>query len=97
MGSAGVRRHLQTDQLLREIHVNFPYSVLHWAVYALKPSGIKKRDAALLAVQDTYNIFKHSSSIRLPIIEVNMAVHRDKLLIIEPTRCTNFSFFLFWN
>jgi len=30
--------------------------------------------------------------------DVQVAVHCDKFLIIEPTRCTNFSFFLkFWN
>ena len=29
--------------------------------------------------------------------DVHVTVHRDKFLIIEPTRCTNFSEFLFWN
>ena len=29
--------------------------------------------------------------------DVHVTVHRDKFLIIEPTRCTNFSKFLFWN
>ena len=29
--------------------------------------------------------------------KVHVTVHRDKFLIIEPTKCTNFSKFLFWN
>jgi len=29
--------------------------------------------------------------------DVHVAVHRDKFLIIKPTRCTNFSKVLFWN
>jgi len=28
---------------------------------------------------------------------VHVTVHRDKFLIIEPNRCTDFSTFLFWN
>ena len=30
-------------------------------------------------------------------LDVHVAVHRAKFLIIEPTRCTNFSKCLFWN
>jgi hypothetical protein len=29
--------------------------------------------------------------------DVHVTVHRDKFLIIKPTRCTNFSKVLFWN
>jgi len=50
----------------------------------------------------------HLSSVKLiacvlyrmrPFFDVHVAVHRDKFLIIEPTRCTNFSIFfiLEWN
>ena len=44
--------------------------------------------------------YEHTGSVytvAFHIFDVHMTVHRDKFFIIEPTRCTNFSKFYFWN
>jgi hypothetical protein len=41
-------------------------------------------------------IKKTCEKCRFYFFDVHVTVHRDKFLIIKPTRCTNFSY-LFWN
>jgi len=59
-------------------------------------SALQQYDAPTERVQYRAHLIDLNSKTHYVVFDVHMTVHRDKFLIIKPTRCNNFSN-LFWN
>ena len=89
-----------TLRFLRRLHVAFTPSPIFLSVTYCRGQFLRKKwpiQSAFLLFTVCI-IFFSCVTLRNAIFDVHVTVHRDKFLIIKPTRCTNFSNLLFkWN